>query len=204
MLEHVIWLLGSQGHLNGFTTELLGNLGHAGNAAPFYHRTPSGDLEARPAVARWLSHFIDQEPECSADTALGVLLRLIRDNMLVSNGRVDWGATDKERGGANALKMGERATATEVWFCVDKIITDTTKGRLFLFQGHRMGPGEKRIPVGPPPPVATTGGLPIRVPTPRSAGQGYLKPAAALRGSPRLAAAQGNTPAPPTMRQVRI
>lgn len=204
MLEYLIWILGGIDKVNDFDNKLKGT-GYDDSFKPFYYRTTAGSHGLHTAVDAQLTH-LSNDPRCGPDTALGSVLELIRNHMLVvENARGDWPENDKKMKGTNVMEQGQRATATELCFRVTQIIGDATtdsRRESFLFRDHRMTSGEPRIvPTARPPPVEFS--VPIRPGTPRAAGHTHLRPEAAYRAPPRPTGAR-NTPPAPVVRQVCI
>lgn len=204
MLEYLIWILGGINKVDDFENKLKGK-GSDDSFKPFYYRTTAGSHGLHPAVDDQLED-LSKDAQCGRDTALGCVLELIRDHMLVvENARGDWPENDKKMKGADALEPGQRATATELCFRMTQIIehaTSDSREGSFLFRDHGMTSGEPRmVPTARPPPVEFS--VPIRPGTPRAAGHTHLRPEAAYRAPPRPTAAR-NTPPPPAVRQVCI
>ncbi|KAI1739195.1 kinase-like domain-containing protein [Xylaria scruposa] len=66
ILEIVIWLLDGYDEVKKFRSDITG-----------YSRSPSS------YVVKWLDHMVNKESRCPPGTALGDLLRLVRDKLLV-------------------------------------------------------------------------------------------------------------------------
>ncbi|KAI3336766.1 hypothetical protein HD806DRAFT_517809 [Xylariaceae sp. AK1471] len=83
ILEIMIWLLYGYHGVKKFRVDVKGP---SRDQLPCYHfKTENGEHKAtlRPIVIKWLDHMANDEPRCSQDTALGALLSLVRNKMLV-------------------------------------------------------------------------------------------------------------------------
>ncbi|KAI0545794.1 kinase-like domain-containing protein [Xylaria curta] len=66
ILEIIIWLLDGYDEVKKFRSDIEG-----------YSRSPSS------YVVKWLDYMVNKEPRCSSGTALGALLSLVRDKLLI-------------------------------------------------------------------------------------------------------------------------
>ncbi|KEY64228.1 hypothetical protein S7711_03513 [Stachybotrys chartarum IBT 7711] len=81
MMELIIWLLHGTKALNEFST-WRGKDSHNRDVNPFF-KPPSGDfLEVHSVVSSIIEQLLEDQ-ECQANTAMGDLLRLVKDKMLV-------------------------------------------------------------------------------------------------------------------------
>ncbi|KAK8859618.1 Cyclin-dependent kinase 2 [Apiospora arundinis] len=83
IFEFVIWLLYGNAALNRFYRDLQGTFR---NASPYYEPPAPGSGDGctvHRAVQHWANHLQQNDPECGTDSAIGDLLKLVLDKLLV-------------------------------------------------------------------------------------------------------------------------
>lgn len=126
-LEFIIWILYGHEQLTNFYRQLAG-----GPQLPYqYYEIPDpseiSHAEVHHVVLKWIDHLATQDPECLEDSALGDLLRLVRDKLLVV--RLPPSSVSSRAGGRTlappALGGGSqfRATAKEFRDALRDILT---------------------------------------------------------------------------------
>ncbi|KAK8000982.1 HET-domain-containing protein [Apiospora marii] len=83
IFEFVIWLLYGNDRLERFYQDLQGN---ARNACPYYELPQHGSdtgATVHPVVQLWMHHLQTYDPECRSDCAIGDLLELAQQKLLV-------------------------------------------------------------------------------------------------------------------------
>ncbi|KAK4212295.1 Serine/threonine-protein kinase par-4 [Rhypophila decipiens] len=100
VLELLIWLLYGQAGLNRFRTDVAG---HMGERLPCYEIVSDAESDSsirmgrvRPIVVKWME-FMAEEAVCDDETALGALLKLIKNHLLVIELPPDYGNTVYEK-----------------------------------------------------------------------------------------------------------
>ncbi|KAH7316936.1 hypothetical protein B0I35DRAFT_469369 [Stachybotrys elegans] len=82
MLELIIWLLHGTDTLDKFNNVWLGKEPNGRDSKPFFERRPRNVIAVHSVVTNVIESLL-KEPECQEKTAIGDLLRLVRDEMLV-------------------------------------------------------------------------------------------------------------------------
>ncbi|RYC63133.1 hypothetical protein CHU98_g3091 [Xylaria longipes] len=94
ILEIIIWLLYGYDGVKKFRSDVRG---FSRDPLPCYvYKTESGEHKAtlRPVVIEWLNYMTDREPRCDPETALGALLSLVRNKLLIVELPPEMGQTE--------------------------------------------------------------------------------------------------------------
>lgn len=133
MLEYLIWLV--YGYVDGverFNDELKEKDNQDGShdrTVPFYRKGVLGKVEVHPTVQKWMNHMLrDSQDGALKDTAIGLLVALVKDNLLVTDAGLNWQEVRE-------LQPGIRASAKELRDRLDDIISQDWAG---LFPGQRV------------------------------------------------------------------
>jgi len=152
MLEFTIWLLYGTEELKRFTIELERIPGMPER----YFYTSEDPQTFKPkinsTVTRWIKHMV-QDPECSGRSALGDLVRLVKEKLLVVEWKQDSdGIINTRRSRARNIFSSTRATDTSQHIRADLKVLQTELDRIiqetsnssYLFTGtlrnNRRGP----------------------------------------------------------------
>jgi hypothetical protein len=84
-LEFIIWLLYGNDELNNFYGQLKGDAPQQQHCQYFEMPAPGGlgGPEVHRVVRTWIKAMQDTDPECASDTALGELLQLVQEKLLI-------------------------------------------------------------------------------------------------------------------------
>ncbi|KAI9162755.1 Cyclin-dependent kinase [Paramyrothecium foliicola] len=80
IFEFVIWLLYGNKRLELFYLDLQGS---TRQACPYFELQQGDKAKVHQVVTHWMDHMQAKEPECARESALGDLLRLVRQRLLV-------------------------------------------------------------------------------------------------------------------------
>lgn len=82
-LEFIIWMLYGNNELNNFYNQVKGD---AKQVCQYFEIPETGDMR-RPGLHRvvlqWINHIQNKDPECSQETAIHDLLKVVREKLLV-------------------------------------------------------------------------------------------------------------------------
>ncbi|KAH9880406.1 hypothetical protein IAQ61_000697 [Plenodomus lingam] len=129
VLEFVIWILHGNDQLVNFHDQVKGDGKQIG---PYFEKQSKDALrrEVHHVVRRWINQMLQFDPECSKDSAIKDLLRLVREKLLVVP--LPPGRESDFNGKPRLVPPGidedvtrYRATATEFREAMDEIISKT-------------------------------------------------------------------------------
>ncbi|KAK7993701.1 short-chain specific acyl-CoA dehydrogenase [Apiospora arundinis] len=83
IFEFIIWLLYGNNMLESFYRHLQGT---SGNASPYYEiplHGSDGGFRVNRVVKHWINHLQRYDPECGSSCAIGDLLKLVQEKLLV-------------------------------------------------------------------------------------------------------------------------
>ncbi|KAK8078886.1 TOL protein [Apiospora phragmitis] len=150
IFEFVIWLLYGNDALERFYQDLQGT---SRNPCPYFELSAPGS-GGGPAVHRavhtWAAHLQKNDPECGADSAIGDLLRLVRNKLLLVDLPPSRGKTQRAGSAeptiaiiqppiSGVVGLGHRATAEGLFEGLATIANKVSRDPKYLLTGADRG-----------------------------------------------------------------
>ncbi|KAF2127546.1 kinase-like protein [Dothidotthia symphoricarpi CBS 119687] len=125
--EFVIWLLYGNDALNEFYNQLKGNMDQTGQFFEISNTDGLKHAEVHRVVLHWINHIQETDPECSQDSAIHDLLRVVQGNLLVVHLPPNRGSSTADDRLCTPPVIGEtatryRATADQFRAVLDEIL----------------------------------------------------------------------------------
>jgi len=147
VLEFIIWILhGNQG-LEKFNKDTITEQGDAQLPPPFFVKLSDGGVTGailRPEVQQWIETDLPKDRDCQRDSAIGDLLSIVKNKLLVINHQPQEAATSPNSGAANI-----RAVAREFRNALGEIQKKILKNPEYLLVST-VENGQLHSPLLPP------------------------------------------------------
>ena len=134
-LEFIIWNLYGNDELLNFYAQVQGNAQHI---CPYFEVSEAtGKAEVHSVVRQWLEHILNTDPECSQESAIRDLLKVVQTRLLVVRLPLSQGSSLDPSQRLEMLDMGEtitsyRATARQFYEALEAIISKTDRPNYLL------------------------------------------------------------------------
>lgn len=144
-LEFVIWILYGNVELNNFYNQVRGD--KEKHCQFFEDVTGSGGLRhprVHAVVSQWIEHIETNDPECSQPSAIGDLLRIIKEKLLVVALSPSRASGSRSGRGFAPPEFGQtvtryRATAVDFRSALDEILENINNSDYLHHGGDRSG-----------------------------------------------------------------